>query len=117
MCASGAPGIVGSAEPAATRQPSGEHTTMHAFITGHLADARIADFEREAADAALRAQLRAASGTRPSRRDAIAGSLRRLAAGLLPSLSGAAPTAAIDDTGAPPPLGGAMPPAGFVARL
>ena len=51
---------------------------MHAFITGQLAEARIADLERELARDVHRAQLRAA---RPgaSRGAALASAARRLA--------------------------------------
>lgn len=87
---------------------------MHAFITGHLADARIADIEREVAAAGLRAQLRAAGDVTPSRRDTISGSLRRLAATLVPRLAAPAPAAA---QVAPPPRTAPRSPAGFVARL
>jgi hypothetical protein len=54
---------------------------MHPFITGQLADARMSDIDRETARAALRASLRAARADRPSRRAAVAVSVRgRLAA-------------------------------------
>ena len=51
---------------------------MHAFITGQLAEARIADLERELARDVHRAQLRAA---RPgaSRGAVLASAVRRLA--------------------------------------
>ena len=89
---------------------------MHAFITGHLADARIADIERELADVTLRAHLRAANGTRPARADAIAATLRRLASSWLPSL--VAPSAtAVEDVDVAPQMPAPRGTAGFVARL
>ena len=52
---------------------------MHAFITGHLADARIADIERELAHDVHRAQIRAARRTRrSSRRDVVLAEVRRI---------------------------------------
>ena len=45
----------------------GNHTDMHAFITGHLADARLADIERELAHVELLAALRADADTRAHR--------------------------------------------------
>ena len=75
------PAIVRAREPAPAGRATGYDTDMHPFITGHLADARMSDIDRETARAALRASLRATRAGRPSRRAAVAASVRgRLAA-------------------------------------
>src|SRR5689334_3543460 len=75
-----APGmrIVVVAQPMTPASARG-HPAVHAFITGHLADARIADIEREVAHGGHRAQLRAARDmTTRARRDVLLGAVRRL---------------------------------------
>jgi hypothetical protein len=80
MCVRPAGRIVVDVTPGDTSQLQGT-ATMHAFITGHLADARIADIERELAHDAHRAQIRAARRTTTtSRGPAVLAAVRRLIA-------------------------------------
>ena len=64
---------------------------MHPYLAGHLATARIADFERELAHEAYRAQLRATrSASTASRRDRLAAAVRRLLGSSMPHVEAVA---------------------------
>jgi hypothetical protein len=90
---------------------------MHPFITGQLADARMADIDRELAHAALRASLRTqAAASRPSQYGSLRASLWRRATSWWPGHS-ARPNMSIEDGTTLPLTAARRSPAGFVARL
>lgn len=75
---------------------------MHSSLAGHLAEARIADIEREVARAAHRADIRAArAAVTPSRRHRLADVVRRLAG--TPASSGHTHPGGLSRTAAPTP--------------
>jgi hypothetical protein len=82
--------------------PHQETNPMHSHLAGHLAEARIADIERELARDAHRADIRAARAamTRPRRRR-LAEAVRRIAG--TPASSGHTHPARLSRTAAPTP--------------